>query len=88
MDTRRGRRKATWVEIPIGEVRLVSPIHLADWPRRAEVVPGFAKRVARARSTGRWPGQPLRVRRQGEGYALVSGFSRLAVALELSLIHI
>jgi len=85
VDDRRGRRKAAWVEIPIGEVRLVSPMHLADWPRRAEVVPGFAERVARVRSTGRWPGRPLRVRRQGEGYVLVSGFSRLAVALEAGL---
>ncbi len=79
------RRRALWIEIPIGEIRLVSPLHLADWPRRAEVVPGFAERVARVRATGRWPGAPLRVRRQGEGYVLVSGFSRLAVALEAGL---
>ncbi|MGB9723721.1 MAG: hypothetical protein ACPL7G_07475 [Chloroflexia bacterium] len=82
---RRSRRQAAWIEIPLGEVRLVAPVHLADWPRRAEVVPGFAERVARARSTGRWPGAPLRVRRQGEGYVLVSGFSRLAVAFEAGL---
>lgn len=79
------KRRPLWTEIPIGEIRLVSPLHLADWPRRAEVVPGFAERVARVRATGRWPGAPLRVRRQGEGYVLVSGFSRLAVALEAGL---
>ncbi len=79
------KRRTLWIEIPIGEIRLVSPLHLADWPRRAEVVPGFAERVARVRATGRWPGAPLRVRRQGEGYVLVSGFSRLAVALEAGL---
>lgn len=78
-------RRIPWIEIPIGEIRLVSPSHLADWPRRAEVVPGFAERVARARASGRWPGVPLRVRRQDEGYVLVSGFSRLAVALEAGL---
>ncbi len=77
--------RAPWIEIPIGEIHLVSPLHLADWPRRAEVVPGFAERVARVRTTGRWPGVPLRVRRQGEGYVLVSGFSRLAVAFEAGL---
>lgn len=78
-------RHVPWIEIPIGEIRLLSPLHLADWPRRAEVVPGFAERVARVRATGRWPGAPLRVRRQGEGYVLVSGFSRLAVAFEAGL---
>lgn len=87
--TRRHRKgalhPASWIEIPAGEIRLVSPSHLADWPKRAEVVPGFAERVARVRASGRWPGAPLRVRRQGEGYVLVSGFSRLAVALEAGL---
>ncbi len=83
---RRARARHTpWIEIPIGEIRLTSPLHLADWPRRAEVVPGFAERVARTRATGRWPGLPIRVRRQGEGYVLVSGFSRLAVAFEAGL---
>lgn len=79
------KRKNTWIEIPIGEVHLEAPLHRADWPRRAEVVPDFARRVAAARASGKWPGEPIRVRAQGQGYVLVSGFSRLAVASEAGL---
>jgi ParB-like chromosome segregation protein Spo0J len=82
---RRGERLPQAVEIPAGQVRLEAPGHLADWPCRAEVVPDFAGRVAEARATGKWPGKPLRVRQQNEGYVLLAGFSRLAIAVEAGL---
>lgn len=81
----RGGKATGAIEIPIERIVLESPLHRADWPRRAEVVPNFAERVARVRETGRWPGQPLRVRAQGERFVLVSGFSRLAVATDAGL---
>jgi len=77
--------KTRQVEVPIEKVQIEAPLHRADWPRRAEVVPGFAERVAKARASGKWPGEPIRVRREGDGYILVSGFSRLAVATEAGL---
>ncbi len=82
---RRGAEPPRVVEIPTARVRLEAPGHLADWPRRAEVVPDFAGRVARARAGGKWPGEPICVRQQGRGYILLSGFSRLAVAVEAGL---
>lgn len=72
-------------EIPTSRVHLVAPGHVADWPRRAEVVPELASRAAQVRATGQWPGEPIRVRRQGRHLVLVSGFSRLAVAVEAGL---
>jgi ParB-like chromosome segregation protein Spo0J len=82
---RQGAQVPRVVEIPTGQVRLEAPGHLADWPRRAEVVPDFVVRVAHVRATRRWPGRPLRLRRQGEDYVLLAGFSRLAVAVEAGL---
>lgn len=82
---RRGERPPRVVEIPTGQVRLEASGHLADWPRRAEVVPDLAGRAAHARAAGQWPGEPIRVRRQGRGYVLLAGFSRLAVAVEAGL---
>ena len=82
---RRGARSPRVAEIPTEQVRLEAPGHLGDWSRRAEVVPDFAVRVAHVRATGKWPGRPLRVRRQREGYELLAGFSRLAVAVEAGL---
>ncbi|MGC8874992.1 MAG: hypothetical protein ACP5SI_11185, partial [Chloroflexia bacterium] len=73
------------IEIPIERVLLEAPLHRADWPRRAEVVPNHAERVARARATGCWPGQPIRVRPKGENFVLVAGFSRLAIAVDAGL---
>ncbi len=73
------------IEIPIEQIVLESPLHRADWPRRTEIVPNFAERVARVRETGRWPGQPLRVRAKGDQFVLVSGFSRLAIATDAGL---
>lgn len=81
----RGEKRSRVAVLPTARVRLEAPGHLADWPRRAEVVPDFAGRVARARATGQWLGEPIRVRRQGRGYILLSGFSRLAVAVEAGL---
>jgi len=80
-----GQRRNRGAEIPIEQVRVEAPHHQADWPRRAELVPGFSDRVAKARATGKWPGEPIRVRCAGDGYVLVSGFSRLAVAVEAGL---
>ncbi len=76
------------VEIPTGRVRLRAPGHVADWPRRTEVVPDLAGRAAHVRTTGKWPGEPLRLRRQGDGYVLLSGFARLAVAVEAGLLTV
>jgi ParB-like chromosome segregation protein Spo0J len=83
MSTR--RKRSSWVEIPIEQVRIEEPLHQADWPRRAEVVPAFENRVAITRERGSWPGDPIRVQQQGDHYTLVAGFSRLAVALEAGL---
>ena len=82
-----GRSKSgpRWVKIPTERVHIEAPLHRADWPRRADVVPAFAERVEKARATGRWPGKPIRVRRQEDHYVLVSGFSRLAIAVEAGL---
>ncbi len=74
-----------WIEIPTEQVQVEAPLHREDWPRRAEVVPEFARRVAQARASGEWQGDPICVRRRGEGYLLVSGFSRLAIAVEAGL---
>ncbi len=68
------------IELPLELIRLEAPLHRADWPRRAEVVPAYAERVAQARASGEWPGEPIRVRRAADGYVLIAGFSRLAVA--------
>ncbi len=78
-------RRPRAIEIPIERVLLEAPLHRSDWPRRAEVVPNFAQRVARVRGTGRWPGQPIRVRPKGTHFVLVAGFSRLAIAAEAGL---
>ena len=82
---RQGQTPPRAVAIPTSRVRLEAPGHLADWPRRAEVVPDFAGRVNQARATGTWPGEPIHVRQQDEGYVLIAGFSRLAVAVEAGL---
>jgi len=82
---RQEQKKKPWTEIPTDRVLLEAPLHRADWPRRAEVVPDLVRRAAQARASGRWVGQPIRVRAQGERYVLVSGFSRLAVAVEAGL---
>jgi ParB-like chromosome segregation protein Spo0J len=82
---RQGGKRPRVVAIPTAGVRLEAPGHLADWPRRAEVVPGFAGRVAHVRATGVWPGEPLHVRQQGDTYILLTGFARLAVAVEAGL---
>ncbi len=74
-----------WREIPTEQIDLQDPTHLADWPRRAEVIPRFAERVEKARQMGRWPGRPIRLRREQERYLLVSGFARLAIAVEAGL---
>jgi ParB-like chromosome segregation protein Spo0J len=49
-------------------------------------VPDFSGRVAHARAAGKWPGEPLHVRQQGDEYVLLAGFSRLAVAVEAGLV--
>lgn len=79
------KQKSPWIEIPTERVQLVAPLHRADWPRRAEVVPNLMQRAAHVRASRRWPGEPIRVRAQGDHYVLVSGFSRLAVAVEAGL---
>lgn len=76
---------SSWVEIPIEQVRIEAPLHQADWPNRAKVVPAFEERVAVVRDRGRWPGKPIRVQRRGDHFVLLAGFSRLAVALEAGL---
>jgi ParB-like chromosome segregation protein Spo0J len=80
-----GKKAPAGVEIPTERIRLEAPLHQVDWPRRAEVVPAFAERVAQVRASGEWPGEPIRVRKAEGGYILVSGFSRLAVAVEAGL---
>ncbi len=72
-------------EIPIERVKVALPVHQAGWPRRAELVSPFEKWVAGVRASGEWPGMPIRVRQEGDDYILVTGFSRLAVAVEAGL---
>lgn len=83
--SRQGKSSPRWVEIPTEQVQIDARVHGADWPRRAELVPSFAERAAQVRELGRWRGDPLRVRQEGEGYVLVTGFSRLAIAVEAGL---
>jgi ParB-like chromosome segregation protein Spo0J len=83
--SRPGRSRSRWVEIPTEQVQIDAQVHGADWPRRAELVPSFAERVAQVRELNHWKGDPLRVRQDGEGYVLVTGFSRLAIAVEAGL---
>lgn len=80
-----GTKQRRWVELSTEQVLLETPLHLLDWPRRAELVPGYAERVAKVQQSGRWAGQPIRVRPQGTHYVLISGFSRLAVAVDAGL---
>ncbi|MBN1485176.1 MAG: hypothetical protein JXA37_10670 [Chloroflexia bacterium] len=71
--------------IPTARVVVAESAHRADWLRRAQVVRQHARRVAYARESGHWAGAPLKLRPCGSGYVLVSGFARLAIAVDAGL---
>ncbi|MBN1483806.1 MAG: hypothetical protein JXA37_03720 [Chloroflexia bacterium] len=71
--------------IPTAQVVVAEAVHRADWPIRAERAYKYDERLEQARQSGEWAGPPVKLRPCGSGYVLVSGFARLAVAVDAEL---
>ncbi len=84
---RRRVRPPRYELVATEQITLRSPVHLADWEQRAELIDDFEELVHKAEETGEAP-WVIQVWKIGEEYVLARGFAALAAAVEAELAEV